>query len=171
MWSPIKIGDIIKLESIQRSFTSRIRIVCEHDYWDRLVALSLYSLQRRRDRYMAIYVWKIGMGMVPNFNGEELKIKFVGEGTRVGKRCALPPLSRNSSGNTREKSFVTRGPIIFNSLPKILRKHEGSLETYKVKLDRFLEDIPDKPPVPGYRDAAEGNSLPQQIAHLRAQQL
>ena len=120
---------------------------------------------------MAIYVWKIGMGMVPNFDREELKIKFVGEGSRVGKRCPLPPLNRNRMGSTRDKSFVTRGPIIYNSLPKDLREYEGSLDTFKRKLDRFLEGITDKPPVPGYRDAAEGNSLPQKIAHMRAQQL
>ena len=60
--------------------------------------------------------------------------------------------------------------MIFNSLPKELRECEGSLETFKRKLDKFLEVIPDKPPLPGYRDAAEGNSLPQQIAHMRAQQ-
>ena len=52
-----------------------------------------------------------------------------------------------------------------------MREYEGGLENFKSKLDSFLEDIPDKPPVPGYRDAAEGNSLPQQIAYTRAQQL
>ena len=46
-----------------------------------------------------------------------------------------------------------------------------TLETFKGKLDRFLEDVQDRPPVPGYRDAAEGNSLPLQIAHMRAQNL
>ena len=120
---------------------------------------------------MAIYVWKIGMGMVPNFEGEELKIKLVGEHSRVGIRCPLPSLTRNRMGSTRDKSFITRGPIIFNSLPKELRQYKGNLETFKGKLDGFLRDVQDRPPVPGYRDAAEGNSLPLQIAHMRAQNL
>ena len=95
LWSPCKTGEIIKIESIQRSFTSRISNIGNLNYWDRLSALSLNFLQRRRDRYMAIYVWKIGMGLVPNFAGEEFKIKFVGERSRVGKRCPLPSLFRN----------------------------------------------------------------------------
>ena len=36
------------------------------DYSDCLVYLKLHSLQRRRDRYCSIYVWKIIEGLVPN---------------------------------------------------------------------------------------------------------
>ena len=38
------------------------------DYNDRLVYLKLHSLQRRRERYCIIYVWKIIEGLVPNFS-------------------------------------------------------------------------------------------------------
>ena len=37
-------------------------------YIDRLSLLRLYSLQRRRERYYKIYVWKIIEGLVPNFS-------------------------------------------------------------------------------------------------------
>ena len=39
-----------------------------HDlsYNERLKALKLYSLQRRRERYCIIYVWKVLEGLVPN---------------------------------------------------------------------------------------------------------
>ena len=35
-------------------------------YHQRLNALRLYSLQRRRDRYIVIYMWKILENLVPN---------------------------------------------------------------------------------------------------------
>ena len=38
------------------------------DYSERLVFLKLHSLQRRRERYCIIYVWKIIEGLVPNFS-------------------------------------------------------------------------------------------------------
>ena len=36
------------------------------EYSERLVSFKLYSLQRRRERYCIIYVWKIFEGLVPN---------------------------------------------------------------------------------------------------------
>ena len=36
-------------------------------YPERLTVLKLYSFQRRRERYIIIYVWKILEGLVPNF--------------------------------------------------------------------------------------------------------
>ena len=37
-------------------------------YPERLCALKLFSLQRRRDRYNIIYMWKIVEKVVPNLN-------------------------------------------------------------------------------------------------------
>ena len=67
LWGPTKTGDIKLLESIQRSFTSKINEVRELSYWDRLKLLDLHSLERRRDRYSIMYVYKIITGLVPNF--------------------------------------------------------------------------------------------------------
>ena len=40
-----------------------------HDLsYERLKALKLYSLQRRREKYCIIYVWKVLEGLVPNFS-------------------------------------------------------------------------------------------------------
>ena len=111
------------------------------------------------------------MGIVPNFGRHDLKLEFYGMGTRLGKRCVLPALVRSREGTLREKSFMVRGPNLFNSLPSNIREYQGSLEGFKRKIDNFLESIPDRPPTPGYHDAAGGNSIPRQIAHLRAQQL
>ena len=66
LWSPSKIQEIAKLESVQRRFTSKIHSVMHLDYWERLKALKMFSLQRRRERYLLIYLWKIINDKVPN---------------------------------------------------------------------------------------------------------
>merc|ERR1719342_1245386 len=47
-----------ELEEIQKSFTSKINGMEELDYHERLKKLNLYSLERRRKRFMIIYGWQ-----------------------------------------------------------------------------------------------------------------
>ena len=54
------------VEKVQRSFTRLISGMKGLSYPERLTALKLYSLQRRRERYIILYVWKILEGLVPN---------------------------------------------------------------------------------------------------------
>ena len=68
---------IDQLEKIQRSFTKHITGMQGLDYSDRLVFLKLHSLQRRRERYCIIYVWKIIEGLVPNFSNPIVHIQIV----------------------------------------------------------------------------------------------
>ena len=68
LWSPHLVKHIDQLEKIQISFTKHITGMQGLDYSDRLVFLKLHSLQRRRERYCIIYVWKIIEGLVPNFS-------------------------------------------------------------------------------------------------------
>ena len=62
-WNPSKVSDIQELEGVQRTFTSRIAGTQHLDYWGRLKKLSLMSLQRRRERYLLLHMWKILHGM------------------------------------------------------------------------------------------------------------
>ena len=72
LWDPHQIQDINTLESVQRSYT-RLIIGCEDlDYYSRLRKLKLMSLQRRRERYIIIYTWKLLHKEVPN----DFEIKF-----------------------------------------------------------------------------------------------
>ena len=45
LWNPAKVYDIQELESVQRTFTSKIHGLQHLHYWDRLKTLSLMSLQ------------------------------------------------------------------------------------------------------------------------------
>ena len=66
LWSPYLIKHINMVEKVQMSFTRFISGMKGLSYSERLTALKLYYLQRRRERYIIIYVWKILEGLVPN---------------------------------------------------------------------------------------------------------
>ena len=171
LWSSLSVGLITAIEGLQRTYTSKIAGLQGLNYWERLRKLSLYSLQRRRERYIIIYTWKILNGLAPNFSNAHLKIETYGAGTRLGERCRLPPIVRSGDGTIRDQSFIVLGPKLFNCLPIELRIFHGKLEVFKRLLDSFLASIDDTPPQPGYVVAAGGNSILQQLAYSRAQTL
>jgi hypothetical protein len=163
LWCPLKKGDIQMIEQVQKSFTRKISN-SKRDYWDRLRHLHLYSLERRRERYRIIYVWKILENMVPNLTTESNQIKSFSS-PRHGRKCVIPPISRSSSSRVRtlrEGTLSVNGAQLFNILPEHLRNLTNvELPEFKKKLDEFLATVPDEPQSPGYTDIrrAESNSL------------
>ena len=69
LWNPWKAKDIQAIDSIQQTLTYKITEVQHLNYWERLYKLKLYSLQRRSERYIILYIWKITQHMVPNIDG------------------------------------------------------------------------------------------------------
>ena len=92
LWDPSSIEDIRTLEEVQQSFTSKIISVNHLSYWDRIKHLNLYSLQRRRERYSIIHMWKILSHHSPN----DLNIQFTFS-DRLGIKAKVPSLPRNSA--------------------------------------------------------------------------
>ena len=164
LWCPLKKGDIQMIEALQKSFTRKIASRGKEDYWERLSSLHLYSLERRRERYRIIYIWKMLENMVPNLSAEQSQIKS-NVSLRFGRQCVVPPMSRCSSTRVqtlREGSFSTHGAQLFNILPKEIRNLTNvELSVFKKALDKFLMTVPDEPQSPGYtnRRQAESNSL------------
>ena len=169
LWSPIKKGLIQKIEEIQKSFTRKIRGRRGEDYWTRLSSLHLYSLERRRERYRIIYVWKILEGLVPNLEVNEIRCT---ESSRNGRMCIIPSMAKRTSThltNIREGSFCIDGTRLFNSVPKEIRDLTGvGVPKFKEKLDEFLSAVPDEPQCCGYTAdrRAESNSLLHMVAVL-----
>ena len=64
LWSPSIASQIAKIEDVQRSFTKKIDGMEDLSYRERLTRLHMYSQERRRGRYMIIFIWKIAMGLV-----------------------------------------------------------------------------------------------------------
>ena len=46
------------IEKIQKTFTKHIKGFSSFSYQKKLSNLKIYSLQRRRERYIVIHVWK-----------------------------------------------------------------------------------------------------------------
>ena len=164
IWNPFELGYIRMIEGVQRSFTARLRIGDTLTYWERLKKLKLYSLERRRERYLIIYVWKIINGLVPNIEGED-KIRTK-DHLRLGKLCIIPRINnraRTAVLSIKEGSVMVRGPKLFNSIPKEIRNMKTELDKFKTALDRFLCSIPDQPALPHYYQRANSNSLIDQV--------
>ena len=161
LWSPNKVGDIQKIEVLQRCFLRKITEINQLSYWNQLKKLKLYSLERRRERYSIIYVWKMLEGMVPN----SMISSYYNE--RRGRLCHVPSISSSAPGRIktiRFSSFAVRGPRLFNSIPKDIRNlKRTSTDIFKRKLDEYLRSIPDEPLIPGYTAfrRISGNSLIQ----------
>ena len=160
--NPIKLGNIRKLECVQRTFTARINGLKEQNYWERLKSLSLYSLERRRERFLGIYMWKMQAGLVPTvLRDGTLDVRAV-KGGRRGRRLAIPWINNRApmpTQNLLEQSLPINGARIYNALPKSLREYNGSLLGFKTRLDEYLQTVPDKPYLSQYSLSVWSNSL------------
>lgn len=166
LWDPHTVRDIQTLELVQRSFIRKISNMWNLSYWEQLHHLQLYSLQRRRERYIIIYVWKILEKMVPPV-GSISSTNHI----RHGRQCRVPIVKSSASAavkSIRYASFGIHGPRLFNGLPSEIRNMTGcSLESFKSSLDKYLRQIPDEPLIPGYTAyrKAESNSLHHMNTH------
>ena len=91
LWNPWKVADIQLLEGVQQTITKKSWGAKDMNYWDRLKALKLMSLQSRRERYMILHMWKILHGVCPN----DLDIQF-NSSSRHGVKATVPSLSKTS---------------------------------------------------------------------------
>ena len=147
LWNPLKISDIQELESVQKAFTARISGMRDLHYWDRLVHLSLMSLQRRRERFIILHMWKILNGKTSN----DLNIQFVSR-PRLGNHAVIPSKRRVSSAANQtlyDNSFAVQGPKLWNAIPYHLNVIQD-LQHFKNQLTKFMLSLPDKPPIRGY---------------------
>ncbi len=119
-------------------------------YWDRLVRLSLMSLQRRRERFIILHMWKI----LNNMTSNDLNVQFVSR-PRLGNLAVIPSARKTSSSANQslfDNSFAVHGvhgPKLWNAMPYHLNVIQD-LVSFKNKLTKFLLSLPDKPPIRGY---------------------
>ena len=85
-------------------------------YWDRFEVLNLMSLQRRRERYIIIHVYKIQKIPAPN----DLSMKFYGH-IRLGTRCYVHLLALLKSATSYTKSIydTSYGKSTLCSVPRV----------------------------------------------------
>ena len=156
LWSPSDQNSIARLESVQRHFTSKVRGMEDRNYWERLQDMQLYSQERRRERYMLIFLWKISQGMVSGyqvmFSNNPRRGRLIVPNQIVAK---APAMVRRA----REASLAVKGARLFNLLPATIRNIDSdNVEIFKKELDSFLSLVPDQPTIAGYPRPAETNS-------------
>ena len=116
LWSPADQLSINKLEAVQKNFINRIKDskLVSLNYWEKLRELRLYSQERRRERYMVIFLWKISQGMVSGYD-----VQFASDGTRRGRTIIPKPIAKTAPANVRkarENYLGVRRARIFNLL-------------------------------------------------------
>ena len=116
LWNPHSLSDIRQLESVQRTFTRKIVGCHDKNYWDRLSELNIMSLQRRRERYIILQMWKTLNHKCPN----DIGISFSEPG-RTGIRAKVPKMQRSSTQRHQtlyDSSFAVLGPRLWNVAPR-----------------------------------------------------
>ena len=164
VWNPHKKKHIKAIEKIQRNFTKRLTNMKDIEYYQRLKDLRLYSMERRRERYELLYIFKTMKRLVPNVG---LKWK---EATRRGRVLIPPPVHKKSScaaATMRRYSFRGKAAFLFNALPASIRNIplDTPMDSIKRAVDKYLQTVTDEPVLDGcYRSTdAASNSLVHQI--------
>ena len=103
VWNPLK-----------RNFTSKIRGLEQMDYHKRLKKLGLYSLQRRRERFLIINAWQQLEGERENV----LKLRTGKEGRRrCLKSATIPTTFDNRYITIIQHSTARQMERLYNTLP------------------------------------------------------
>ena len=147
VWCPSKSTDIKAIENVQRCFTRRLDGMKGMDYWARLKKLNIMSLQRRRQRYLLIHVWKTYHEVVPN------SADLIFQRTpRLGVRIIPQPYpywADPKRANQFYDSFGCRAARYWNNLPASVNSID-TLPEFKSGLGSFLDKFHDRPPTRGY---------------------
>ena len=114
IWTPHTIGEIQEIEAVQRSFTAKIKGLEDYNYHERLRKLKLYSLQRRRERYVLIHAYKIYLKLAPN----DPNLEFHNH-PRLGLQCRRKMIKTKVARiqTLRFNYFSHYAPRLFNVLP------------------------------------------------------
>ena len=142
-----------------RNYTARAQNCNQEEeklnFWQRISQFNLRSQQRRYERFLIIYTWKVIENLAPNC-GLEWEWS-----ERNGRNVVIPNPTQGASTKVkslRTSSFQIRGPKLFNSIPLEIRNlTECSVNTFKNRLDCLLNMIPDTPTSQKYHPAPLNN--------------
>ena len=159
LYFPTAVNEMQQLEALQRTFTSHISSITNLDYWQRLKQFKLYSVERRFERYLLIYSWKIIEDKIippEPFSVSDLE-------SRTGRKFIIHANDNLNLPFNRAKSS-------FNALPKKIRNCTNvNFETFKKHLDKYhLYKVPDEPNVSGYKKyrCATTNTIKEQSRYI-----
>ena len=151
LWSPNLIKHINMVEKVQMSFTRFISGMAGLSYTGRLTVLKLYSLQRRRERYIIIYVEDFG-GSGP----KTLPPICTKTSDRRGRTYISSHINVGRLGTLEYNSFRLCAIRLFNQLPLFVRNTTTcSIHSFKKQLDSYQSTVPDSPCLPGFNNSLD----------------
>ena len=114
------------------------------NYWERLKAFNLSSIQRRVERYRIIYSWKSLNGLVPSLGLKWNNREVCG---RNGRVLEVPKGSGASLGlkTLRRNTIQYEGARLLNAIPCELRNFTREILHFKSLLDNYLTGVSDEP--------------------------
>ena len=121
--NPWKAKDTQTIEAIQRTFTYEITDVQHLNYWERLHELKLYSLQRHRERYIIMYIWKITQHMVPNIDGtmgHKIKTR---KHPRHWTQCVIQYSTNRNPAQSFQENAITFWASAVQLVAKMSKRH------------------------------------------------
>ena len=136
----------------------------------------IYSMERRRERHMIMFMHKIVLGIYPNPGFDPSTFHFDDRSQSIRVMPKHVPSAEPRVQRLRSASFFAKGPKLYEAVlskiggvEHILEPTEENLAKFKSKLDELLEAIPDEPGEGGHRNAAT-NSILDQIHHRRTEE-
>jgi hypothetical protein len=114
VWSPTKLSDIERLESVQRSFTKRLPGLRSMTYKDRLTHLNLCSLEERRLKHDLTFLFN-SLHNFNNINPTQIGLTI---STATTRGHAYKLTINHSSVSARSNFFSNRIAHAWNSLPE-----------------------------------------------------
>ena len=114
------------------------------NYWERLEAFNLSSIQRRVERYRILYTWKSLNGLAPSLG---LKWNSRVATGRNGRVLEVPKVTGVTPGvkSLRRDTIQCEGVKLLNAIPCEIRNFTGEISTFKCLLDNFLSGVKDQP--------------------------
>lgn len=133
IWNPLYLGDVDRLERVQRAFTKRIRGLYNLSYEERLEICKLESLEMRRLKRDVVLVYKILNGII-NLRFEDYFAHAPVNDRVIRNDNQLKLYPRQCRTNTVLNFFANRVINVWNALPSELVL-SPSLKTFKNRLD------------------------------------
>ena len=151
IWNPHKKEDIDKIERIQKHFTSKIRGLENLNYHERLKKLGLYSLERRRERFLIINAWQQLEGIKENVLNLVAGNEEEEERRRCIKSATIPTTLDEKYRTIIHNSTARQMERLFNAIPyKLQNVKNVKTDTFKKQLDKWLRGVPDTPKIDNY---------------------
>ena len=133
-WCPYQVGDLNKLENVQRRATKLIPGIRNKTYEERLKYLKLFSIKRRAIRGDLIQMFKF----VKNIDKIDLDKFFEFDKNPICRGHSFKIKKKYSRTDIRKYSFSQRIVDHWNKLPLVLVENCETVETFKKNLDIYM---------------------------------